>query len=291
MNTIPRPFRVYETRRVRSSADSLERSTGGNTDEAVVIFSRGSASVANVAETNLKAVDKMVGLDALISPLQDLIYLPMSLVKKLKLYAKEAVHSRPPSCRDDQNMTSGRTTISTTWKVLAYRHKTTYFMCTDIFDIGLAELWSSSQVTHTSIKNTPLVTCLNRSAPPIRVLLYWKQYPQISQEVTRRSFVLPPAMRVFAELTVFGETADPPSSAFYPTTANSAFVVQRSDSAQPDDSHWHTIGEAAEVAARRYLLPRRSSITPARLHFLHFCLFPWYLRSNERNLTIIPRNA
>jgi hypothetical protein len=81
-------------------------------------------------------------------------------------------------------------------------------------------------------------------------------------------------MRTFAELTVFDEATSPSSSVFYPTTANSAFVMQRSDSVQPDDSHCHTIGETAEVAARHYLLSGRPSITPARLHFLHFCLFP-----------------
>jgi hypothetical protein len=45
------PFGVHETRRVRSSAVSFARFTGENTDEAVVVFSRGSASVVNVAVT------------------------------------------------------------------------------------------------------------------------------------------------------------------------------------------------------------------------------------------------
>ena len=60
-------------------------------------------------------------------------------------------------------------------------------------------------------------------------------------------------MRTFAELTVFGQAADLPSSIFYSTIANSAFAMQRSDSVLLDDSHWYTIGRSAEDAARRCL--------------------------------------
>jgi hypothetical protein len=73
MNTRPRHFGVYETRRVRSSTASLERSiTGENTDETAVTFSRGSASVTSVASTNFELVVRTVDLGALISFLQEL---------------------------------------------------------------------------------------------------------------------------------------------------------------------------------------------------------------------------
>jgi hypothetical protein len=68
-----------------------------------------------------------------------------------------------------------------------------------------------------------------------------------------KSFVLPLAMRTFAELSVFGKASDVSSSVFYSTLANSAFAMQRSDPLPPNDSHWYEIGKNAEEAGQYFL--------------------------------------
>lgn len=68
-----------------------------------------------------------------------------------------------------------------------------------------------------------------------------------------KSFILPSAMRTFAELSVFGKASDVSSSVFYSTLANGAFSLQRSDGQPPNDSRWYTIGKSAEEAALYYL--------------------------------------
>lgn len=68
-----------------------------------------------------------------------------------------------------------------------------------------------------------------------------------------KSFVLPSAMRTFAELSVFGTASDVSTSIFYSTLANSAFSMQRSDSQPPNESHWDAVGRSSEEAARYFL--------------------------------------
>lgn len=75
-----------------------------------------------------------------------------------------------------------------------------------------------------------------------------------------KSFILPSAMRTFAELSVFGTASDVSSSVFYSTLANSAFALQRSDGQSVDESHWYTVGKSAEEAALYFL---QSALRPS----------------------------
>lgn len=174
-------------------------------------------------------------------------------------------------------MTPGKlTTISHAWKTLTHR-----------YDCHETISWVRTFLTLNWMKYCAAPkssTPLPRTHPWLHVFIEvplgdWRHCvgcsaPKLARKSSWRSPVLSPAMRTFAEFTVFDEATNPPPFDFYPPTANSAFVLQRSDSVQPDDSHWHTFGEAAEVAARHHLLSGRSLITPARLHVLHFCPFP-----------------
>lgn len=68
-----------------------------------------------------------------------------------------------------------------------------------------------------------------------------------------KSFVLPSAMRTFADLSVFGKANDVSSSVFYSTLANSAFAMQRSKPLPSEGLHWYSVGKSAEEAAQYYL--------------------------------------
>ena len=68
-----------------------------------------------------------------------------------------------------------------------------------------------------------------------------------------KSFVLPSAMRTFAELSVFGEATDVSSSVFYSALANSAFATQSSDPTSQEDAQWNAIGKNAADTAQHHL--------------------------------------
>lgn len=77
-----------------------------------------------------------------------------------------------------------------------------------------------------------------------------------------KSFVLPSAMRTFADLSVFGKASDVSSSVFYSTLANSAFAMQRSEPLPSDDSLWLSVGKSAEEAAQYYFQSAMRSEAP-----------------------------
>lgn len=76
--------------------------------------------------------------------------------------------------------------------------------------------------------------------------------PEPAKQSFWKSFVLPSAMRTFAELSVFGKASIVSSSIFYSVLANSAFSMQQSNG-PPIDPHWYKIGKSAEDAALYYL--------------------------------------
>jgi hypothetical protein len=110
---------------------------------------------------------------------------------------------------------------------------------------GFAGLLDSTRVARKSQTPLPIVADWSHLLAEAPLLLrYYKSGGNgsiLAKQSFWRSFVLPSALRTFGELTVFGKASDLLSSIFYSTTANSAFAMQSSDSALPDDSQWYII--------------------------------------------------
>lgn len=67
------------------------------------------------------------------------------------------------------------------------------------------------------------------------------------------SFVLPSAMRTFAELSVFGEASDASLAMFYSALANGAHMMRRSEQEHSSMSRWQLTAESAQEAAHSSL--------------------------------------
>lgn len=263
------PFGVFETRHAHSLTSTVERSAGE--DEANSISSQGSATVGPTTFTNLD--NQTADLDALISSLED----PPSnesleeiaIVHQGDNAVETAVLTAQGSSEHDfwdmDNPFSFMDGLNTPLEL-----PTGEFTGMDVFDStslifstdGFTGLLDNIGGARQSLTPPPgAYAHLLAEAP--QLLRYYQHESNFSRPTKQsfwRSFVLPSAMHTFAALTVFGQASDLSSSVFYSILANSAFAM--SNSVQPDDPHWHTIGKTAEDAARQYLQKALQSPQP-----------------------------
>jgi hypothetical protein len=252
------PFGVFDTRHACSSTVTPERSNGE--DEAVQISPQSPARVELTASTDFEAFDRTVDLDTLISSLEDApsndFVEEIQVIHQGDLSLETALVRSSPE-RDFWQMDD----------VFSFtdRLNTPFGMLDDDF-MGLdSTLFAFTADGSTGQLNSVAVAPKSPTPHPITadwshllaeaplLLRYYQGEDHASRPAKQsfwRSFVLPSAMRTFAELTVFGQASDLSSSIFYSTIANSAFAMQRSDSVLPDDSHWYNLGTTAEDAAR-----------------------------------------
>jgi hypothetical protein len=253
------PFGVFDTRHACSSTVIPERSNGE--DEAVQISPQSPARVELTASTDFEAFDRTVDLDTLISSLEDapsnesveeiqVIHhgdsaLQTALVQSLPEHGFWQIDDSF-TFTDDLHMPM----LGSDFMGL----DSTLFAFTADGSTGQLNSVAVAPKSPTTHPITADWSHLLAEAPLL--LRYYQGEDHASRPAKQsfwRSFVLPSAMRTFAELTVFGQASDLSSSIFYSTIANSAFAMQRSDSVLPDDSHWYNLGTTAEDAARRCL--------------------------------------
>ena len=255
------PFGVFDARRVSWSTVDVERSIVEN--GAVALPATVSVAVAPTASNDFEASDRSVDLDALISSLQDR---PTSEsieeIEEIRnvhqgdesleaaIMQSSTTHNFWQLCNPFSWMDDINTPLEISGGDLMGFETTPLAFTTGSFT-GLLDNTSVALRSPTPPLTNSDLSHLLAEAPLL--LRYYQSGGNASRPAKQsfwRSFVLPSAMRTFAELTVFGQASDLSSSVFYSTIANSAFAMQRSDSLQPDDSHWSIIGTAAEDAAR-----------------------------------------
>jgi hypothetical protein len=256
------PFGVFDARQASSSTVTAEGSTGE--DEAIAIFSPGSA-----APNNVEATDRTVDFDALISSLED----PHSNEFVEEIEEIEEIRNDyqgdsplvtalvPGSSEHDfwhmEDSLSFMDHLNSPPGMLGGDFMGFENMSFAFPTSGFTAQLNSMAVAPRSPTPPPTNADWSHLLTEAPVLLRYYQNKGSASGLAKqsfwRSFVLPSAMRTFAELTVFGQASDLSSSIFYSTIANSAFAMQRSDSVLPDDSHWYAIGQTAENAARHGL--------------------------------------
>jgi hypothetical protein len=266
------PFGVFDIR--HASTVAAERSTDDDDDdETIPVSSQGVATVEPTASTNFEEVDRTVDLDALISSLED-------------TPSNESVEEIGNVHQGDSPLETALvrgSSESDFWQLdgpfsfmndldMHLDLSTGDYMGTNFSDStfstfhteGFAGLLDNNRVARRSPTPPPRIYAQLLAEAPI-LLRYYQSEGNASRPAKQSfwgSFVLPSALRTFGELTVFGKASDLSSSIFYSTIANSAFAMQSSDSALPDDSRWHNIGETAESAARHCLQSALQSPQP-----------------------------
>lgn len=258
------PFGVFDTRHACPSTAAAEGFTGE--DEAVSVSPQCSATVAAAPSTDIEAIERTLDLGALISSFED----PPS---------NESVEE----IEEIRNVYQGDSPFATALVQDSSEHDFWHmedslsfmdhlnsppgmlggdFMGFDNMSFefptnGFTAQLNSMAVAPRSPTPPPTNADWSHLLTEAPVLLRYYQNEGNASGLAKqsfwRSFVLPSAMRTFAELTVFGQASNLSSSIFYSTIANSAFAMQRSDLVLADDSHWYAIGQTAEKAARHGL--------------------------------------